>query len=509
MKKANTNTNRTNNTSANATDTRTAILAPTAPTVKARKLPATLDTNTHATDTHAAALALTVNGDTHADLETANGFETLKRTFERDYHKGDYADTLTALATATAAAVLRRLVDPDARQAANRDRISTSGQSPVMLALRREVYDDTESLSALRDCTNRASRLAFNADGDIVREVVDKAADRAAAALAAERLGDGCDLVNEAAAAILEQCEAQEKRTYYRYFDEHDKLIYEGWEKPADVDKFNTYLWDDSYCEAVKGCGLVAWLDTPVAVRRLAKRTYADREAVATWKDAESTPIQEVFRAVRRYIANTRAVQTDTRNGYAYIADIARDDESGTVETIYCRIGKFADLGGYAANGRTPEQLAGAPAWYASGDACGDGYTVGAATVDRVGDICAALNLSARENAVLNLRLRGLSTVAIAKRLGIGEKTVRRAVADMQDRAAACGFAPRDWNAADRQGDAPRGVEKLDTRTGEMVDTFDSLGAAALCTGINKGSIGAAASGKRKSAGGFAWRFID
>lgn len=408
---------------------------------------------------------LTVKGKTFADLESGKGFEMLKRAFETDYASGDYADTLTALATAAAASVVRRLCDPDARQAATRDRISTAGQNPAMLTLRREVYDDTESLAALRDLTDRATRYTFNDDGDPVREVVDKAADRAAATLAAARLGDGCDLVQTAAVALLEMAG-----------------------KYADLG--------------------AAWLDSAVTVRRLAKRTYADRDAVATWKDATTTPIQEVYRAIRRYVDATRAVQTDPRNGYAYIADLAADPDGDALEVIYKRVGKYADLGGYAANGRHADTLAGAPSWYASGDGCGDNYTTGAATVERADAILAALNLTDREKTVLALRMRGMSTTAIAARLGIGEKTVRRAVADMQDRAAACGFAPSGWSADNRKGDPARPVEQYDTTTGATVDTFESAAAAALVTGVNKGSISAAAQGKRKTAGGFGWRYV-
>ena len=134
-------------------------------------------------------------------------------------------------------------------------------------------------------------------------ETVDKDAEKAVAALVGETLSDGIDLVNAAALAILEQAA------------EHAD--------PA-----------------------APWLDTPYTTRRLSRRVYIRTEDSRAYRDETTTPIQEVCRAVRQAVQDSRATQTDPRNGYTYI----EDNENG-LETIYYRLHKYADLGGYNCDG--------------------------------------------------------------------------------------------------------------------------------------------------------------
>ena len=50
-------------------------------------------------------------------------------------------------------------------------------------------------------------------------------------------------------------------------------------------------------------------------------------------------------------------------------------------------------------------------------------------------------------------------------------------------------------------------VQMFDKKTGELLATFPSIREAERVTGINKGHISQCCNGKRKSAGGYVWRY--
>ena len=133
-------------------------------------------------------------------------FEQVKRNYETALASGkDSTQELTALATAVAYSVLNKCIDPQRKTAADRETVSDNGYNPALVQLKRGIAADLATLDNLRTATNKATRTAYNADGDLTTETVDKDAEKAAAALIGETLSDGIDLVNAAALAILEQ----------------------------------------------------------------------------------------------------------------------------------------------------------------------------------------------------------------------------------------------------------------------------------------------------------------
>ena len=56
---------------------------------------------------------------------------------------------------------------------------------------------------------------------------------------------------------------------------------------------------------------------------------------------------------------------------------------------------------------------------------------------------------------------------------------------------------------------ANKSVQMLDKKTGELLATFPSITEAERVTGINQGNISTCCNGKRKSAGGYIWRYIQ
>lgn len=309
---------------------------------------------------------------------TRKDFETLKRDFETAMTSGkDYTPELLELSTAIAAACVNKCIDPQRKNAAERDTVSDSGHNPALLNLKRGIFHDIHLLDNTRTAADKATRTHYNADGDMVTETADPAALAAFGELIGETLSDGLDLVNTAAAELIEQAA------------EHAD--------PA-----------------------AAWLDTPYTVRRLARKVYIKSEDSAAYRDEETTPIQEVYKAVRRAIQSSRAMQTDPRNGYTYIEDTTADG----LDTIYHRLQKWADLGGYDRDGH---------------------YTADPITVDTYEKTLAALNLSDRQLTVVNLRMRGYGKKAIGTYLGIDPNNVGRVLRQVQAKAEKIGFTPSMW----------------------------------------------------------------
>ena len=303
-------------------------------------------------------------------------FEQVKRNYENALASGkDSTQELTALATAVAYSVLNKCIDPQRKTAADRETVSDNGYNPALVQLKRGIAADLATLDNLRTATNKATRTAYNADGDLTTETVDKDAEKAVSALVGETLSDGLDLVNAAALAILEQAA------------EHAD--------PA-----------------------APWLDTPYTTRRLSRRVYIRTEDSRAYRDETTTPIQEVYRAVRQAVQDSRATQTDPRNGYTYI----EDSENG-LETIYYRLHKYADLGGYNCDGN---------------------YTADRQTVEDYETTIARLDLTDRQAQVLRLRIQGKGYKAIATYLGVTQRAIAKTVEQVQKKALALGLTPNN-----------------------------------------------------------------
>lgn len=268
------------------------------------------------------------------------------------------ATTLYDLATAVTYAVLKKVINTTA--------------NPTLTTVRKELTRDRADLDRLTYANDNATRLTFTADGDMETEVVDPSLVTAAAKLAGLPLGDGLDLVHAAVVKILEQTAAQRDRDP---------------DMPTDLER-------------------------PYTVRRLKRKVWIKTEdSVNGWETVQTTPIQEVYKAVRRSIDQSRAAQTDPRNGYTYLEDLAVDSDSGETATIYRRLPKYADLGGRVCDFNGKETVS---------------TTADRATVEDLDRLVAALELSDRQATVLTLRLRGYGYKAIATRLGLDVANVNR-----------------------------------------------------------------------------------
>lgn len=329
---------------------------------------------------------------------TPTTFADLVRKYNADPANADH---LTDLATAVAYSVLRKVIDPTRKTATTADRPSDSGLNPALVALRDDLTRDRAYLNRLDYATNGATRMTFNADGDPVSEVVDPVLDKAATALARETLGDGLDLVNDAVVAILDETAKQADRDPGR---------------PVDLERV-------------------------YSVRRLKRKVWIKTaDSVGAWETVETTPIQEVFKAVRRSIQNSRAAQADPRNGYTYLEDLAIDPESGDGSTIYRRLSKYADMGGNVGGVNDPTgYIPGQPAGL---DGKPTNYSADRETVETTDRLVAALNLTDREMTVLKYRLAGYGYKAIATAMGLTVDNAKRCGRRIREKATAAGMTP-------------------------------------------------------------------
>lgn len=282
-----------------------------------------------------------------------------------------YSDALEELATAVAYSVLKKCIN--------------TGYNEMLLTVRRELTRDNNTLNTIDHCNLNAVRLTYNEDGDLVEETTNKDNRDALNTLTRQTLGDGLDLVHTAVVAILEETAKQTDRG-----------------------------------EAVN-------LETPYTVRRLKKKVWIKTaDSVNGWETVETTPIREIYKAVRRAINDSRALATDARNGYTYIEDFSEDEETGETSKIYRRMAKYADLGGYACD---------------YNGAC-TFYSADAQTVEDTDAIIERLGLTAKQAQVLNLRQSGYGYKAIATYLGVTQRAVAKTVEAIQKKAVAIGLTP-------------------------------------------------------------------
>lgn len=314
--------------------------------------------------------------------QTAAAFAELLRTYERTHAAGaDTTNALYALATACTLSVVKKCIDPQRKTATERETVSNGGMSAALQNVRRGIMADRALLDGLTAAHNAAYVLRYNAAGDLVQEVADKAAEKVAAALQGETLSDGLDLVNAAVVAILEQT-------------------------------------------AEHSAAGENWLEKPFTLRRLSRRVIIKADDSAKWETVETSPIREVYRTIRREVQNSRAMQADPRNGYLYIEDVAADPDSDQMETIYRRLNKWADLGGYTHTGD---------------------YTADMQTMQDYNAVVAALNLTERQATIVKLRMSGYGYLAIATYLGITPQNVRSQLSRLQIKCEKLGFTPSMW----------------------------------------------------------------
>lgn len=311
--------------------------------------------------------------------ETRN-FTDLLRQYEKEYNNDKtsvaFSNVLDELATAVAYSVIKKCLDPQ-RKGRKDGQVSNSGCNTQLDEVKRSIYRDKNTLANIDYSCKQAFVTVYNEDGDRQTKTKDSDYRFAYNKLSQQTLGDGLDIVHVAMVALL---------------DESEK---------ADRTKEN-------------------FLENTYNVRRLKKKVWIKSEdSINGWETVETSPIKEVYKAVRREVANNRSLNIDPSNGYLYLEDLATDEESNEETTIYRRLNKFSDLAGNVTdfNGAVKFE------------------TVDANSVTDYDTMVEKLELTARQAKILELRMGGYGYVAIATYLGVNEKSVRDVLKTVQKKA--------------------------------------------------------------------------
>ena len=325
---------------------------------------------------------------TRKTTTTKQDFETIVATYNN--HPDDETALLT-LATVCTYAVLKKVADPQRKTTdpekleKYEHKVADSGCNPTILRVKREVSHDLKLSADLTTMHNNKRVEKHDKNGDVYL-AIDPESWQTAPDHAYDRFGDGMDFVNDAVLAILEETAKQLARN------------------PSDpVD-----------------------LTRPYEVRQLRKKVWIKtEEAENAWETVKTTPIQEVFRAIRRSIQNSRSFRIDPKNGYLYLDEMVKDGQTGEETNIYRRFPRYADLGGAVCdfNGQTLTPT-----------------TVDSETAETIDDLVTKLNLTERQALILKYRLSGYGKKAIATRLGVGQKNVAESLKAMQKKAQAIGL---------------------------------------------------------------------
>lgn len=311
--------------------------------------------------------------------ETRN-FTDLLRQYEKEYNNDKtsvaFSNALDELATAVAYSVIKKCLDPQ-RKGRKDGQVSNSGCNTQLDEVKRSIYRDKNTLANIDYSCKQAFTTVYNEDGDRQTKTKDNDYRYAYNKLSQQTLGDGLDLVHVAMIALLDESEKAD-RTRENFLE-------------------NTY-----------------------EVRRLKKKVWIkSADSVNGWETVETSPIREVYKAVRREVANSRSLNIDPSNGYLYLEDLATDEESNEETTIYRRLNKFSDLAGNVTdyNGAVTFE------------------TVDSASVEKYENMVDALELTARQAKVLELRMGGYGCVAIGTYLGVKEESVMSVLKTIQKKA--------------------------------------------------------------------------
>ena len=151
----------------------------------------------------------------------------------------------------------------------------------------------------------------------------------------------------------------------------------------------------------------IGWLDRPYTIRTIASRALIKESDTEGYHEETTTPLQECYRAIRRTINNYQ-------NSHSAHGNLSLDSlDSSQLDALYIDCSKYTD----------PNKTLDIAKW---------DYE----------DLLHALNLTARQERIITLRMQGYGYQAIATYLGISKSTVTRTLDRLKDKCVAMGISP-------------------------------------------------------------------
>ena len=294
-------------------------------------------------------------------------------------------NSLKELATACTFSVLRKLSlvgGTVTEKSANKDYDSAK----VIRDLRSDLKRDLENVKHLEYAMDNATSLEFDANGNVVRLINDAELNETASALCGETVSEASDLLQTAMTAIL---------------SESEKITASG-------------VWEN-------------FMEQPYTVTRLKRKVrIKSSDSKNGFETVQTTPIQEVYKAIRRDVENSRALQVASHK-YTYLEDSVTNPTTGEIISAYIRLPKYSSLSTPVtnANGKTIA------------------LTVDKQTVEDTDSILRKLNLTAKQAQIIDLRLRGYGYSAIATYLGVKKSTIVSNLKGIQKKALEIGLKPK------------------------------------------------------------------
>ena len=151
----------------------------------------------------------------------------------------------------------------------------------------------------------------------------------------------------------------------------------------------------------------IGWLDRPYTIRTIASRALIKEVDTEGYQEETTTPLQECYRTIRRTIDSYQ-------NSHSAHGSLSLDSlDSSQLDALYIDYSKYTD----------PNKTLDTAKW---------DYE----------DLLHALNLTARQERIVTLRMQGYGYQAIATYLGISKSTVTRTLDRLKDKCTAMGISP-------------------------------------------------------------------
>lgn len=424
----------------------------------------------------------------------AAGFDALIQNAEQAINDRaqDTGEKVLKLSAGITAAVLKRVYDPRAFASLTADEVDDSGCNKEILQLRMELKQAVNSLLTQAQAVNDSVHFDFDRvqaavleqaqaelktvrrqakKGQATEEQVQAAEQAARQAGKAETvrsatyeqaqqarqaavmdgytctdierkqdavpqtettLSDGLPLVFTAAEQILRQARRQAEQGAFFTVSYMDA---DGRQHSARYDSRQAAEQAAEQAQAavqVTGAYKVPFnFNRSYSIFTIDRRVYIQSAGSAAWSHKQTATGTEVKKAVRREIADNRALITDPRNKYCYLAEMvqATADENGeqlATEMIYRRQMKYmqaVDMVTYSGHSGRRQATTG-------------GASVNEYTVKTYSELMSTMNLTPSQAEVLKYRLQGYGYKAIAQARGVSDKAVKKAVRQIQVKAA-------------------------------------------------------------------------